>query len=56
MTPTIVNHPGHAPHPFMRPAFEGNKDVSMDRIKAALAVEIDKAAARARRRALRKKG
>lgn len=54
--PTIVHHPGHAPHPFMRPAFEATKDLVLSSIAATMREEIDKAAARARKRALRKKG
>lgn len=45
-------HPGTAPHPFARPAWDANKDAALQKIAAELAAEINKAAARqAKRRA-----
>jgi HK97 gp10 family phage protein len=41
----------HPPQPFMRPAWDGNKRAMLDRIKAELAADIFKTAARARARA-----
>ena len=40
-------------HPFMRPAWQGQRDNALKIIKDQLAVEIDKAAARAARKAAR---
>lgn len=54
--PAEVMHPGHAPRPFMRPGFEETKEKSLGLIAGALREAIAKAAERARRRALRKKG
>lgn len=45
-------HPGTAPRPFARPAWDANKDAALQKIAAELAAEINKAAARqAKRRA-----
>lgn len=45
-------HPGTAPRPFARPAWDANKDAALQNIAAELAAEINKAAARqAKRRA-----
>ena len=41
------------PQPFMRPAWERHKDQALEDIKQNLATEIDKAAARAARKAAR---
>jgi len=54
-TPKIVQHPGHAPHPFMRPAFEESKGEAFNLIKVELTAELARAAERARRKALRQK-
>lgn len=54
--PAEVMHPGHAPKPFMRPGFEEAKEKSLSLIAGSLRAAIGKAAERARRRALRKKG
>jgi HK97 gp10 family phage protein len=54
--PGVVHHPGIRPQPFMRPAFEETKEECLTLIASELRVEITKAADRARRRALRKKG
>jgi HK97 gp10 family phage protein len=54
--PAKVLHPGHKPRAFMRPGFEEAKEKSLGLIAGALRDAIAKAAERARRRALRKKG
>ena len=41
----------HAAQPFMRPAWEGNKDAALEIIKRDLGGEIEKAAARLARKA-----
>lgn len=47
-----TKHPGSAPHPFMRPAWDTEKDTALQRISDELRAEIMKAAARqAKRRA-----
>ena len=46
-------HPGTKAQPFMRPAWDGGKDKLMNDLKAELWAEIDKAAARAARKAAR---
>lgn len=43
------------PHPFMRPAWDAGQTEVLDTVREELAAEIDKAAARARRKALRAK-
>lgn len=43
----------HAPHPFMRPAWEEGKMQALQTIKEALRSEIDKAVARIAKKALR---
>lgn len=43
----------HDPDPFMRPAFDAEAQPTINRLAPILRVEIDKAAARAARRALR---
>ena len=43
----------HPPQPFMRPAWDANKGAVLTEVKRALGAEIDKAAARAARKALR---
>lgn len=43
-----------APQPFMRPAWDATKDQVLDSIKKDLGNEIEKSAARARARALKK--
>ena len=42
-----------SPHPFMRPAWEGNKREALDSIKGDLTDEIEKARQRAARKAAR---
>lgn len=44
----------HGPQPFMRPAFEQEARATIDRVAQGLKPEIDKAAQRARARALKK--
>ena len=44
-------HPGTAPQPFMRTAWDGDKMAMLDRLKVDLWAEIQKAIARAERRA-----
>lgn len=44
----------HAPQPFMRPAWDAKRDAALTVIKQELGDEINKAAARARRRAAKK--
>lgn len=51
VTPLIVNHPGSAPHPFMRPAFEEKKHEALEIIGQTLGAEIMKTAQRQARRA-----
>lgn len=46
----------HAAQPFMRPAWEDKKQEAFDRLADDLRVEIDKAAARAARKAARQAG
>lgn len=49
---------GHPPHPYMRPAWDGQKAAVLNTIKSDLAVEIDRSARRAaarHARAARKK-
>lgn len=48
-----VNHP---PHPYMRPAFEETKEEALSILVSEMGAEISRAAERARRKALRKKG
>lgn len=48
-----VNHP---PRPYMRPAFEETKEEALGILATEMAAEISRAADRARRKALRKKG
>jgi HK97 gp10 family phage protein len=45
-----VDHPGAAPKPFLRPAFEETQGEVAETLKTALAAQITKAAARARSR------
>lgn len=45
-----VNHP---PQPFLRPAFDSDKDALLQRLKVDIADEINKAVARAQRKAAR---
>lgn len=45
----------HSPQPFMRPAWDENKNRSMNIFKEAMTEEIDKAAKRAARKALKVK-
>ena len=42
-----------APHPFMRPAFDANKQTAFNKLKDALAEEIDKARQRIARKTAR---
>jgi len=44
-------HPGTAPQPFMRPAWDSDKTAMLDRLKVDLWAELQKAIARAERRA-----
>lgn len=44
-----------APHPYMRPAWDGNKERSLDIVKEELGDEIEKAAARLARKAAKLK-
>lgn len=46
-------HPGTAPQPFMRPAFDAEARPTINRLKPILWAEIGKAAARAARKAAR---
>lgn len=43
----------NAPHPYMRPAWDGNQTNALELIKAELKTEIDKAVARLARKAAR---
>jgi HK97 gp10 family phage protein len=45
----------HPPHAFLRPAWDGGQNEVLDAVKEELAGEIDKATARAQRKALRAK-
>jgi HK97 gp10 family phage protein len=47
---------GNAPQPFMRPAWDSQKDMALTIVVNGLKVEIEKAAARARRKALKAAG
>lgn len=38
-----VDHPGHAPRPFLRPAFDAKKQASLDAMAAALRKGIERA-------------
>lgn len=49
-----IDHPGAAPHPFLRPAFEATAPAVLDALKPLLAEQIRKGAERARRRALKR--
>ncbi|WP_406735889.1 HK97-gp10 family putative phage morphogenesis protein [Thioclava sp. GXIMD4215] len=46
-------HPGTAPQPFMRPAFDAEAEQTVERLKPILWQEIEKAAKRAAQRAAR---
>lgn len=46
----------HAPQPYMRPAFDAQARPTIERLKVELKAEIDKAVARAARKAARAKG
>lgn len=46
-------HPGNAPHPYMRPAFDGGWRPMLGRVGAQLATEIEKARQRLARKAER---
>lgn len=46
-------HPGHAPHPYMRPAWDHGAGGLLDRLAAAFAEEIERARARLARKAER---
>nr|WP_283258295.1 HK97-gp10 family putative phage morphogenesis protein [Pseudomonas sp. GX19020] len=46
-------HPGTAPQPFMRPAFDTEAQPTIERLKPILALEIEKAAKRTAARAAR---
>lgn len=48
-----TEHPGTSPQPYMRPAWDGGKDQLLADLKKLLWEEIDKAAARAARKAAR---
>lgn len=48
-----TQHPGTAPQPFMRPAWDQDKMATMDRLGKEMWAEIEKAAARAARKAAR---
>lgn len=54
--PQEIGTAHHAPRPYMRPAFEETKDESLEIVATEMRAEIDRAAERARRKALRKKG
>lgn len=47
-------HPGTAPQPFLRPAFDAEAKATIDRLAPLIWVEIDKAAKRAARKAAKK--
>jgi HK97 gp10 family phage protein len=53
---TVIHHPGAAPTPFMRPAFEARKHEALKIIETELSGEIAKAAARVAKRRARKTG
>lgn len=44
-------HPGTAPHPFLRPAFDSEAKATIERLSPLIWIEIDKTARRAARRA-----
>ncbi|MDZ7823668.1 MAG: HK97-gp10 family putative phage morphogenesis protein [Ahrensia sp.] len=46
-------NPGVAPQPFMRPAFDSEGEKTVDRIGDEIKLELDKAVARAKRKAAR---
>lgn len=46
----------HGPQPFARPGWDEEAGPTMDRVKDALAVQIDKARGRAQRKALKLRG
>jgi HK97 gp10 family phage protein len=46
-----TTHPGTAPQPFMRPAWDSDKTAMLDRLKVDLWAELQKAIARADRKA-----
>lgn len=48
-----TQHPGTSPKPFARPAWDAEKDATVQRIATELAAAIDKAARNAARRAAR---
>lgn len=54
--PQEIGTANHPPHPYMRPAFEETKEQSLEILATEMKAEIDRAAERARRKALRKKG
>lgn len=47
----VVEHPGMAPKPFMRPAFDGRAQAALDAMAAYLRTRIPQVAARLARRA-----
>ena len=53
---TGTMHPGTAPQPFLRPAFDAEAKPTIDRLAAAMWTEIDKSAKRAARKAAKAKG
>lgn len=48
-----ARHPGTAPQPFMRPAWDADQQQMLERLKAKLWAEIQKSIARAERKAAR---
>lgn len=46
----------HGPQAFARPAWDQEADPTLDRVKVSLTDQIDKAAARAKRKAMKAKG
>lgn len=46
-------HPGHAAHPYMRPAFDAHYRGALDSVRQALSTELEKAAQRLAKKAAR---
>lgn len=51
-----TTHPGTAPQPFLRPAFDSEAQATIDRLAPLLREEIDKSAKRAASKAAKRKG
>lgn len=52
--PQEIGTKNHPPHPYMRPGFEIEAEPTIGRLADEMRIEIDKANARARRKALKK--